>query len=390
MWAYELLAGIKKEERHRSLNLAETRKLEPLLKKEDLLGSILYYEYRTDDARLTLDIIKEAVHRGVLAVSYMKVTGFIYDDGKVKGVTVEDQLNENRFNVKSDYVINASGPWVDDLDKLDKPTQGNKLQHTKGVHLVFNYEKLPLKQSVYFDTFDKRMIFAIPHRGKTYVGTTDTFFNGNQQNPEATKEDKEYLLKCVNDYLGHVALRQEDIESCWAGVRPLIKKAGKKPSEISRRDETFVWDSGLISIAGGKLTGYRKMAQRVVDMVADKINSSGLKTIPGCSTDRIYLSQHRTEGKEPAESAQQINTISRLPQLLHAELDYAIEHEMCLTPSDFFIRRTGMMYFDIDGVIKYQSAVFWYMKNLLNWNESQSEAREKEFQQALSSSSKIA
>ena len=384
MWFYELLAGIKKEERHRFLTATETLKLEPLLKKEGLLGSILYYEYRTDDARLTLGIIKEAFKRGALTLSYLKVIGFIYDNGKIKGVKVEDQMDHSSFNVFANYVVKASGPWVDELDHLDNNKQGNKLQLTKGVHLVFDHKKLPLKQSVYFDTFDKRMIFAIPHRGKTYVGTTDNFFNGDKSNPGITLEYKTYLLKNINDFFSGATLQLNDIESCWAGIRPLIKKAGKNPSEISRKDETFVWDSGLISIAGGKLTGYRKMAERVVDLISKKINSTSHKKLLACSTDKIVLSETTMANDKVSE-----NSESELPERLYLQLMNAIENEMCLTPADFFIRRTGMMYFDVEGVIRFREQVIKLMNETLNWNEAVTDLQIKNLQKQLAVTGKF-
>jgi glycerol-3-phosphate dehydrogenase len=419
MRMYELLAGVKKQERHRFLNVAETAQLEPLLKKEGLLGSILYYEYRTDDARLTISVLKKAVGRGALALSYMKVTGFNYKGGKITGVKVHDQLGGDDYEVKAQLVVNASGPWVDELDTLDDKDQGNKLLVTKGVHLVFDGNRLPLKQAVYFDAPDKRMIFALPHRGKTYVGTTDTFYEGEKTDPAVTDDDKSYLLKCINGYFHKIELLSTDIESCWAGLRPLIRKAGKKPSEISRRDEMFVWKSGLISIAGGKLTGYRKMAQRVVDLVAKQISATG-ENVFSCSTADIFLAGGETgpfpeflNKKMPealfiglnkeeskflitrygSETDSILKIVSELkvkepshelPLLIRSELIYAVEKEMCLTPSDFFIRRTGMLYFDIDAVNKYKSPVVRYMQDLLGWSMSEKESYEKSLNRVLS------
>ena len=150
--------------------------------------------------------------------------------------------------------------------------------------------RLPLKQSSYFDTFDKRMIFIIPREGKTYIGTTDTSYSGDLINPNVTIEDVTYLLKCVNAVFPTVQLVNSDIKSSWAGLRPLIQKPGKGPSEISRKDEIFESESGLITIAGGKLTGYRKMAQRIVDLIAKKNKGVNAKNIKDCSTHNIILS----------------------------------------------------------------------------------------------------
>lgn len=132
---------------------------------------------------------------------------------------------------------------------------------TKGIHLVFDGRRFPLQQAIYFDTPDKRMVFAIPRDGKTYVGTTDTDYVGDIAHPRMSEEDRRYLLSCVNEMFPELKLDASDVESSWAGLRPLIYEEGKSPSEVSRRDEIFRSPSGLITIAGGKLTGYRKMAE---------------------------------------------------------------------------------------------------------------------------------
>ena len=405
MWFYEWLAGVKKSEFHKVLTIEETIKAEPLLRKDNLLGGIVFYEYRTDDARLTIEVLKEGVDRGATAINYTKAIEFICVDDKITGARVEDQLTNKTYEINAKYVINATGPWVDDIDDLEKKHEAHKLHITKGVHIVVDEKKLAVKQSVYFDTHDKRMIFVIPREEKTYIGTTDTFYEGDLVSPKITTEDKNYLLKCVNDYFPESKLSLADIESGWAGLRPLVNKLGKGPSEISRKDETFVSTSGLIIIAGGKLTGYRKMAQRVVDIVMKKYLSNGKTNIADCTTDKIQLSGGKINkelsfsafvksktthglalGLSPIETEKLINrygsnidelyTIieklkeekSELPILLRAQLIYAIEKEMCVTPADFFIRRAALLYFDIETVKKYKAELSLYMKALLLWD----------------------
>jgi glycerol-3-phosphate dehydrogenase len=429
MRLYEFLTHVRKNERHRFLDLTALTLIEPLLKKSDLAGGILYYEYRTDDSRLTLSILKEAVCRGASAFNYLKAVAFTYDSGKVSGVTAEDQITNKLYKLKADHVINASGPWVDELDCLDDQSHGRKLQLTKGVHLVVDHNKLPVKQSVYLNAYDGRMIFVIPREGKTYIGTTDTFYTGNKNEPPVTDEDRGYLLKCVNDFFAGCSLSRSDVESSWAGIRPLISKPGKKPSEISRKDEIFEWDSGLITIAGGKLTGYRKMAQRVVDIVAARIsgtensvrsgrewvNRRKSRILQACNTHNIALpgSKNRSHGEFLQTAAaigitqEQVNkllgrhgseteeifriasvllngkTASSLPLAVHAELIYAIDNEMCLTPCDFFMRRTGMLYFDIAAVREFAPAVIKVMTEKFNWDRSDENRYQKELEQAI-------
>jgi glycerol-3-phosphate dehydrogenase len=415
MTIYEWLAGVKRNEKHIVLSKEQTIAAEPLLRKDNLLGGILFYEYRTDDARLTIEIMKEAVDRGAVVLNYMKATSFSYTNEKISGVVCEDQFSKQRIEIKGNYVVNATGPWVDEIDDIDKKQEQHKLHITKGVHIVVDWNRLPLKQSSYFDTHDKRMIFVIPREGKTYIGTTDTFYKGDIVNPGITQEDITYLLKCTNDIFPEAKLKDSDVESNWVGLRPLIQKPGKGPSEISRKDEIFESASGLMTIAGGKLTGYRKMAQRIVDLIAKKIKNNERKTIVQCSTATIALSggkipqtgtfddfiKYKTQkGKALGIDSKEIETLvnrygsnidaifsiveklktehSEIPLIIRAQLHYCIEHEMCSTPNDFFIRRTGALYFDIKTVEKWASPVLLYMKELMQWDDTLTATLDKE------------
>lgn len=421
MWIYECLAGVKKTERYRALNIEQTISAEPLLKKENLLGGILFYEYRTDDARLTIEVLKEAVSRNAIAINYMKVISFTYKGNKISGAKLEDTLSGELHEINAKHIVNAGGPWVDELDDLDKKEKEHKLQITKGVHLVVDWKKLPVKQSLYFDTFDKRMVFVIPRDGKTYIGTTDTFYNDNKPNPLISKEDRDYLIRCINDYFPESTIKVSDIESGWAGLRPLINKPGKGPSEISRKEEMFESESGLLTIAGGKLTGYRKMAERVVNKVAENIRKQEGKQIPLCSTHLIQLSGGKMEASHdfaefvnikikqgnsfglPAEEAKtlalrygsNVGTIYRIieslkdeksevPLLLRAQLRYAIQHEMCMSPCDFFIRRTGLFYFNIEVVKTWKQLLIQYMQAILLWDGSLVERYNEELNKYIS------
>lgn len=417
MRIYEWLAGVKKEELHRTLSLEETLAAEPLLKKDDLTGGILFYEYRTDDARLTIEVLKTAVAKGATALNYLKAEGFIYQNEKVNGVKAADIFTGNTIAIQADRIVNAAGPWVEELDALDQKQNEFKLRVTKGVHLVVDGSTLPVKQALYFDTFDKRMLFVIPREGKTYLGTTDTFYEGDKLHPRTEKEDQDYILKCANAFFPEHQLVANDVEACWAGLRPLINKPGRSPSEISRKDEMFVFPSGLITIAGGKLTGYRKMAQRVVDRIAKDLSLSG-KKLRACSTDKMILSGGELKGSSIGDLIKQklpealslglseqeaTSLISRygsncdvlfgyiknaasksLPSFLEAQLLYAIDHESCCTPSDFFIRRTGALYFNVDLVKKWKGSVISYMRELLGWDDALTRRFSDELEKSLS------
>lgn len=381
LMVYDLLAGVKKEERRKMLDKHETLRVEPLLRQEGLHGGGLYFEYRTDDSRLVIELAKSAFANGALLLNYAESKNFTYNnEGQVTGATVFDKIADNTFNITARAVVNACGPWVDLLRKEDNSLKGKRLQLTKGVHLVFPYEKLPLQQAAYFDVGDGRMIFAIPRNNITYVGTTDTVYNQDLNSPHCSKEDAGYLLAAINKMFPTVKLEISDIVSTWAGLRPLIYEEGKSASELSRKDEILDSASGLLSIAGGKLTGYRLMAEKIVDLVAKR---SG-KKYGACKTKNFRLSGGEFEDETAFEMALEklvaqgssenipgvkitewfhrfgTNTTKVIekvkvlranitePEKLYeaAELIYCAESEMIYHLNDFLIRRTGKIFFD--------------------------------------------
>lgn len=403
---YDILAQVTGDDKRQMLEKKEALQLEPLLPKKILKGAGYYAEYRTDDARLTIENIKTSLQFGATALNYASVTDFIYSDEKVAGVVVKDETTGNAFNIDAKYVISAAGPWVDELRTVNNSKKGKRLHLTKGVHLVFPYEKLPVKQSVYFDVPDGRMMFAIPRGKVTYVGTTDTNYNDDKDKVQTDLADAIYLLSAVNNMFPKINLEMEDIVSSWAGLRPLIHEEGKSASELSRKDEIFTSDTGLISIAGGKLTGYRKMAERVVDQVVKKLEEEHEMLFKKCKTEDIPLcgnefKKYKHVKKYIAEVfdrikadgftehdawflvtnyGKQTETIFELYQqrkekdnptkLILAELQFGIAHEMVQDPMDFFIRRTGRLYFDIDSVRTYMEPVLKELKRIFNTDDS--------------------
>ena len=387
---YDILAQVEGDDKRRMLEKKEALQLEPLLPKKGLKGAGFYAEYRTDDSRLTIENIKTALQYGAMALNYAEVTEFLYTPGgMVCGVGVRDGIGGGAFEVRSRHVISAAGPWVDELRSLNRSKKGKRLHLTKGVHLVFPYEKLPVKQSVYFDVPDGRMIFAIPRGRITYVGTTDTNYDSDKNEVYTDFADAIYLISAVNNMFPTIELEMSDIISSWAGLRPLIHEEGKSTSELSRKDEIFTSDSGLISIAGGKLTGYRKMAERVVNRIVSRVGEEDEgRELSDCQTEEIplcgsdfkkfkevqkyitrVLSKLEREGFEAYDAWYLVTnygkqtefileTFRKLPdadpfwRMIKAELQFALEHEMVHNPMDFLIRRTGRLYFDIESVRK--------------------------------------
>ncbi len=416
---YDWLTGVERDER-RSMHAKEkTLDMEPLLREEVVIGGGLYYEYQTDDARLTVEVLKTAGTFGATALSYAEVNELIYgESGKLIGVKVQDHISQETFNVFAKKIVNACGPWVDTIRRKDSSINEKRLHLTKGIHLVVPYERFPIQQAVYFDVEDGRMIFAIPRGDTTYFGTTDTNYTDELERPQVEPKDVTYLINAVNFMFPSLQITTEDIISSWAGLRPLIHEEGKSPSELSRKDEIFYSSSGLISIAGGKLTGFRKMAERTVDAVVKrlfreegrKIQQSVTDIIPlsgGNFTtpddlpdyiddlveihqntdldrkmihDLVYKYGKNTEKVIRIALEEQAHITDPSARLLLAELYYGIRREMILTPCDFFIRRTGALYFEPSKIQQFQNLVIQEMTRIFDWTPQQKKAYLAELQ----------
>ncbi|MFI2856703.1 glycerol-3-phosphate dehydrogenase/oxidase [Paenibacillus sp. JSM ZJ436] len=420
---YDFLAGVKKEERRSMLTAAQTLQREPLLKQEGLKGAGYYVEYRTDDARLTLEVLKEAEERGAVVLNYVKAESLRYDaHGHLTGVTVKDMTDGELQNVHGRKIVNATGPWVDQIRELDQSRKGKMLQLTKGVHLVIDQSRFPLQQAVYFDTPDGRMMFAIPRDGKTYVGTTDTLYQEDPVQPHMTEEDQSYILNAIQFMFPQIQLTAADVESSWAGVRPLIGEEGKSPSEISRKDEVWESHSGLITIAGGKLTGYRKMADMVLQLVTRRIAEEGGPAFEPCRTKHLPISGGHVGGssgfqafiQEQTQAGIQLGVEAELarswaqmygsnagvlyqlshqhgsegaryglPVAVYIPLLYAMIHEMAVKPVDFLIRRTGSLLFNIRWTLEWKQPVIQCMASFLGWSERQQESYAQELEREI-------
>ncbi|EGQ4138534.1 glycerol-3-phosphate dehydrogenase/oxidase [Staphylococcus pseudintermedius] len=419
---YDRLAGVKKSERKKMLSKKETSAKEPLVKQDGLKGGGYYVEYRTDDARLTIEVMKKAAEQGADIMNYTKVTNFLYDNKeKVNGVAVVDRLGNEAFEIKGKKVVNATGPWVDEVRSADYSKNNKQLRLTKGVHVVIDQSKFPLRQAVYFDTEkDGRMIFAIPREGKAYVGTTDTFYNNDKSKPLVNQEDRDYLVDAINYMFPTVHITDADIESTWAGVRPLIFEEGKDPSEISRKDEIWEGKSGLLTIAGGKLTGYRHMALEIVDLVEKRLKQEYKLKFKEVDTKHIPISggdvggsanfEQFIEDKVAAAKAMNLDTdLARrlatkygsnvddlfaiaqaaqhqntgLPLELYVELVYGVQNELVVKPTDFLVRRIGALYFDIDTVLRHKDTVVDVLADLLGYDANVKAVYKQELEEAI-------
>ncbi|MBL1230647.1 type 1 glycerol-3-phosphate oxidase [Enterococcus sp. BWB1-3] len=467
---YDRLAGVlgTKYENY-TLTKEEVIEREPQLKKEGLLGGGVYLDFRNNDARLVIENIKRAAQDGGYLASRVKAVGFSFDgNGKISGVKAEDLLTGDQFEIKAKVVINASGPWADNVRGLATEMEIiPQLRPTKGVHLVVDSSRLHVPQPAYFDTGknDGRMVFVVPREQKTYFGTTDTDYTGDYERPEVTQADVDYLLEVVNSRYPEANLTITDIEASWAGLRPLIsgnsgsdynggnngkisdesfnqlisivekfqkKEIGRlevesalkhledslsesenNPSAVSRGSLLERSKEGLLTLSGGKITDYRKMAEgamREIQRILKDEYDSGFELIDsknypvsggeispenaeeelkqladegiakGLSEEEALYLAH-LYGSNVAWLFDRIDEIKPAEYLTLAEtlsLYYALEEEMTLTPEDYLVRRTNHLLFMRDSLDQVKEGVVAAMADYYHWTGAETkEYREK-------------
>lgn len=415
MWLYDGLSLFRSPRLHKKLAPKEIAGLEPMLAQQDLVGAPLYYDCATDDARLTLENALDAVRRGAVVVTHAKVVGFTRDaQGRLDGAEVRDELTGEVRRVQAGCVVNASGPWTDAvLDLRGEKRDTTLLRPTKGVHLVVDRHRLPVQNAVVcFHPADGRVLFAIPWGDRTYVGTTDTDYHGDPADVCATAEDVRYLLDAANAYFPDAQLAGEDVVSTWAGLRPLIRPPENvNESATSREHEVHVSPDGLVTIAGGKLTTYRRMAAEVVDKAAQVLRLSGRRPQPvdAARTDRealpgavgwpddddvTALVAHvveisgaripkaaaellvRTYGSRALDLARRVAARPELAQPLvpgrHeilAQVDLAVDEEMAVEVDDVLVRRTQLFFRDHDQGLGCADAVARLLGEKQGWDD---------------------
>jgi glycerol-3-phosphate dehydrogenase len=405
LWTFDRMARVLEDERYRMVNRDETLALEPLLRPKDLYGAGLYFEYLTDDARLVLDTLKSAAVLGAVVTNYSEVTGLAKDNGKLSAAMVKDSMTGGEFSVRAKVIVNAAGPWVDAVRLLEGEGETPRLHLTKGIHLVLRRERLTVSRIVVMNTSDHRAVFVVPHGDVVYIGTTDTDYDGRYDDPWITAEDVAYLLDAANATFDVERLTESDVVGAWAGLRPLLHQEGKKPTEISRRDEIMVGPTGLISIAGGKLTTYRKMAERVVEMAVERLSAGGERlperqgdsdSVPlsgGETGDDIDAFVTRLKKRWPQVATDIVDRLvglygSNAERMVEAmvadpvlarrcaadkavtrgEVAYAVREEMAMTLQDFLERRARLFLWDVDNGLTVAPEAARLMGDLLGWD----------------------
>jgi len=404
MWLYDLLAAFHNVRLHRWLGRKAVRRLEPGLREKDLRGAAFYYDAQTDDARLVIATMRGAARAGALVANYAAATSLLKPDGRVRGAVVRDVLSGHPYTVRALVVVNACGPWVDQLRRLDDPRAEPLLRLTKGAHVAVPRQRIAHTRAVTLTSpIDGRVMFVLPWEDLSYIGTTDTDEDASPDEVRATARDVIYLLRSANAFFPQARLSPHDVVATWAGLRPLLRPARDvAPSEASREHRVIESPSGLLTIAGGKLTTYRVMARDIVDRVATRLR--GLDGRPRAArprTDRIPLpggeaadlevlvkaalargvaetTARHLVGRYGSEAAAVLNLVERDRGLgrsivagrpeIWAEVAHAVEREMAIRLSDVLVRRLHLFYSARDQAVPATSAVADRLAAALGWD----------------------
>jgi glycerol-3-phosphate dehydrogenase len=259
-------------ERHRIIDAAQTLELVPALAAREPTAAYLFYDCQTDDVRLVLTILGEAERYGAVCCNSVEVTGLLDVDGKAVGVRCRDAIGGGELEVRAPNVINATGVWADRIrpDELHREAEVPTIRPSRGTHVTVSSELLPVVSGVVVPAGGGRSIFVLPWLGRTLIGTTDNDYEGDLDHIPPSDDDIEYLLGATNDFFA-TAIGSSDLTGAYAGVRPLISTGDPKKSvDISRKAELYETSSGLVTITGGKLTTWRRMAKLAVDRIVER------------------------------------------------------------------------------------------------------------------------
>jgi glycerol-3-phosphate dehydrogenase len=358
---YDMLAGKLGIKKSKNLTKEEVLEKIPTLESEGLLGGTIYYDGQFDDSRLAINLAQTAVDEGAVALNYMKVTGLVKTgSGLVEGVETLDMINGEKHTINARVVINATGIFSDSILEMDEPGHSKIIQCAQGVHIVLDKEFLPGDASIMVPhTDDGRVLFAVPWHGKALVGTTDTPVEKPSLEPVALEEEIEFILRHAKQYLTKDPTRA-DVKSVFAGLRPLVRpEDAKSTSEISRSHHLQVSESGLVTIAGGKWTTYRKMAEDTINQAA---MVAGLERT-ACRTEDLRIhgwlkNVDRDDhlyvyGSDKVALEKVLDEEPEYREQLHPDLPYlkgeviwSVRNELAVTIEDFLSRRTRALLLD--------------------------------------------
>ncbi|MDQ1465967.1 MAG: glycerol-3-phosphate dehydrogenase [Actinomycetota bacterium] len=401
MWMYDLTGGLRIGKLHQRVSKDKALSYMPTLPAERVAASYIYYDAQTDDARLTLAIARTAADYGAAVANYTTLVGLDKGpDGRVQ--TARVVADGQTIEVRTSIVVNATGVWSDDVRALDEGSNPSSIRPAKGVHITVPWSLVQNKIAVVIPVpKDRRSVFVVPWGGEggdhefTYIGTTDTDYDGPLDDPQITPEDIKYLLGAINAAVT-TTITESDILGTWAGLRPLVKAAkSERTADLSRRHSVRTSDSGVITVTGGKLTTYRRMASDAVDAAVQRLGIHGRRS----RTQRIRL--HGAAGWDakglPSDlatryggDAHEVVALCRenpalaepiVPGLAYtkAEVVYAVRAEMARTVDDVLSRRTRARLLARDATSAAAGAVGDLMAAELGWTDAERDRQVKEY-----------
>lgn len=402
---YDRILGAKKQDKHQILSTKATIKKLPYIQTKHLLGAGYYTAYKSDDTRLTIEVLKKAVEMGATALNYLKAIQFLYDkQGTVIGVEVEDQITGEMYSIYASHIVNATGSWLDQVSALDQPNQTTSPQLQRSIYFVFNQSDFPLSESVCIETENGQHLIAIPEQEKVVVRIMDTTFQGDQRDFTVDETKIKQGIETITHAFPALSLTDTNIISYWVRIQLLIPDK-KKKRHPSQRD-VFLAPSGLISACVSQLTSYRTVAEKVVDEIAKRLkNEKGIlysasetRSIPvsgaelGGFTEYTDFKKNQLAQAHPPISAEikaryidcygknvlkiwqhydqleQEAKVYQIDRLLFAELVYALEEECIYLPLDFFMRRTSSIVTNPEIINLNSKGILKYLEEKLHWN----------------------
>jgi len=404
MWMYDLTGGIRIKKTHKRIDKSEALRHMPTLRRDNIASAYLYYDAQADDARLTLAIARTASKHGAAVANYVRVTGLVKDaEGQMEAARVE--ADGATFVVKARVVINATGVWSDQVRAMDEGVDPDSIRPAKGIHITVPWAKVRNDIAAIVPVpKDKRSVFVVPWGNSTYVGTTDTDYEGPIDDPQCTPEDVAYLLRALN-FAIEEPVTTDDVIGTWAGLRPLLRGAEtERTADLSLRHGVRVSESGVITITGGKLTTYRRMAADTVDQAARVlgrrtrcrtkkvaiIGSEGYDAPP--ETMEPSLHEHLA-GRYGTESQSVLDLVAADHELgealvpglpyLRAEAVHAVRHEMTRTLDDVLSRRTRARLLARDASAAAAESVALLIGPELGWSADESARQVEAYRAAV-------
>lgn len=391
LFVYDVLCSFTNFKSHKILGSSEVGELHPYLTADGLKGGGYYFDALTNDARLTLANIRSAARAGAAVLNYVELLEFETRGGKIIAARIRDRETGKEGVVHALRYINAGGPWVDRIRTLADSHAQPWLRLSKGSHIVLPHQRLPIENAIGFSNpADGRTMFLIPWAGRTVVGTTETDFEGDIDDVDPTMQDVDYLLDPMRSLFPESEIGYSDVLCSWSGLRPLVGNLDGHASDVRREHRVEIEPNGLLSVAGGKLTTYRSMAEEVLRVALEGLETS--RVTSSCTTmdDPLVVdpegpdlekelrdplvSLYGPETKVLARMMSADTTLGRRisdnPLLLSAQVAFALEHEMALHVNDVLTRRLPHIFQADDLGARVVEPVAQLMGQRLGWDDS--------------------